>query len=184
MDVEGAYVEEFAAIAVNSATLQIVDVFHEFAKAQAVDDWSRKHVHGLNVHWLMENAKYENQTELTHAFQKWLCGKNVLCMFANGPGRERQVLGNRYNVRDLHFLPWSYREKRASHQMTLNFKRSWSPVHNKRCCYEAHSSFRYVPVYRHSSSEEAKRRWGIHCALYDCAEAYFFWVEERGMRSN
>lgn len=181
MDSEGAYTEELAAIAVNSETLQIIDVFHEFAKPQAVDDWSRKHVHGLNCKWLQEYAKYLNQTELAHAFRQWLRGKNVLAIFANDPARERQLFGHDLFIQDLCFPMWAARESRASHRIAFLYKRAFVPVLNKRCCAEAHSSFKYFPIYRDSSSDRARQRWGLHCGLYDCLESYLFFIEERAL---
>ena len=181
VDTEGAYAEEIAAIAVNSSTLQIIDVFHEFAKPQAVDDWSRKHVHGLNCNWLQNNAKFNNQTELMQAFRQWLRGRNVLAIFANDPSKERMLFGQDLAVNDLCFPMWSQREARPSHLITFLFKRAFIPVLNKRCCAEAHSSFKYVPVYRNSTSELARRRFGFHCSLYDCLECYLFFIEERAL---
>lgn len=181
VDSEGAFVEELAAIAVHSESLQIVDVFHEFAKPQAVDDWCRKHCHGLNTKWLQQHAKYENQTQLAQAFRQWLRGRNVLSILANQPAKERLLFGGDIFVHDLCFPMWSLRELRASHLMTFLFKRAFIPVLNKRCCAEAHSSFTHVPIYRNTTSELAKKRWGLHCALYDCLEAYLFYIEERAV---
>lgn len=181
IDVEGAYAEELAAIAVNSDTLEITDVFHEFAKSQAADEWCRKHVHGLNKQWLLRYANYENQTELVNALREWLRGKNVLTIFANNVAKEQRLLRDLFNVYDLYFPMWPEREKRASHRMAFLFKRAFIPVLNKRCCADAHSSFAFVPIYRRTPSEFAKRRWGVHCALYDCYEEYLFFVEERAL---
>ena len=182
VDMEGAFTEELAAIAVNSETLEIRDVFHEFAKSQRVDCWSRKHVHGLNRMWLDRHAKYDNETQLILAFREWLQGKNVLAFFANDPAKERQVFGKAFDVSDLKMPMWAQRELRSSHQMALIFKRALIPVLNKRCCFNAHSSFSHVPTYRNTTSDFAKRRWGVHCALYDCYEDYLYFVEERALR--
>lgn len=184
VDSEGAFVEELAAIAMNTETLQVVDVFHEFALPQAVDDWSRKHVHGLNRNWLEQHAKFRNQTELVIGFRQWLCGKNILCLVANAPAKERLLLAPHYYVVDLDFANWTIREQKASHKMSLLHKRIFSPVLNKRCCAEAHSSFKYVPVYKNTSSELARKRWGVHCALYDCLECYYVVLEERALRCS
>lgn len=184
IDSEGAYVEELAAIAMNTDTLQIVDVFHEFALPQAVDDWSRKHVHGLNRNWLQKHANYKNQSDLVIGFRQWLCGKNVLCLVANAPAKERQLLGPSFHIVDLEFPNWTAREPKASHKMAFLYKRLFSPVFNKRCCVEAHSSFIKVPVYKNTTSELAKKRWGVHCALYDCLECYFVVLEERALRGS
>lgn len=173
-----------AAIAVNSDTLQIISVFHEFAKKQCEDRWSRLHVHGLNPNWLQEHAKYNNETELLQAFRHWLRGRNVLATFANGPEKERLIFPPNMFVHDLGFPMWCQRETRASHRMSFIFKRSFIPIFNKRCCSEAHSSFMNVPVNNGSSSELARLRWGVHCALYDCWEAYLFFVEDREKRKQ
>lgn len=184
LDTEGAFVEEFAALAFDSETLQIVDVFHEFAQSYDADQWGRKHVHGLNRNWLAKYAKYENQTQLVQGFRHWLRGKNVLCLLGNGPAKERLLLEPDFYVTDLKFPQWTIREKKASHIMTLYYKKSFSPVLNKWCCKEAHSSFRYFPVVRKVESEYAKKRWGVHCALYDCLECYYSVLEERALTAS
>lgn len=183
IDMEGARVEELAAIAVNSETLQILDVFHEFALPQLCDLWSRKHVHGLSEEWLNHHAQYNNEEELMCAFRLWLRGKNMMAMLANDPAKERQAFGKLFNITDLCFPTWERREQRPSHQMAFHFKESFIPVLNKRCCRLAHSEFTHYPAYRGTPNEFARKRWGVHCALYDCYEAYLSFVEDRNLES-
>ena len=173
---EGAYVEELAAIQIDAESLQIVDVFHAFAKSTREDQWARKHCHGLNKKFLNENAEYENSQELVKGFMGWLKGKKVLEFFANNPCMERHWLP-RIRIDNLEMPSWAKRDFTAPHVMALQFKRQWAAVFNRRCCAEAHSSFWKVS---HCSGNEAKesamKRWGAHCALYDCLEEYFFYL--------
>ena len=173
---EGAAVEEMAAIQIDAGTMQIVDVFHAFAKSTREDDWARKYCHGLNKKFLMDNAEYENSEELVKGFRKWLRGKNVLEYFANDPRTENLWLPG-IEVADLHLPRWAKRDYMAPHVMALKFKQQWAAVGNRKCCAEAHSSFWKVPSYRQNDAKEkALKRWGVHCALYDCLEAYFFYM--------
>lgn len=173
---EGAYVEEVAAIQVNAASLQIVDVFHAFAKSTREDQWARKHVHGLSKKFLEENAQYENSHELINGFRNWLKGKNVIEFFANDPCAERHWLP-KFRIDNFQLPTWKDRAYTAPHVMALQFKRQWAPVLNRRCCAEAHSSFLNAPrCSGNEAKETALQRWGPHCALYDVLEEYFSYV--------
>ena len=173
---EGARVEELSAIQMHASTLQILDVFHGFAKSTCSDDWARKHIHGLNKNFLDGHAVHNNEAELLNSFTVWLRGKNVLEIFANDPNKERSVFGERYAIYDFRLPIWEHRDHCAPHEMALQYKKKWAAVLNQRCCAEAHSSFWKVPMYRRNAKEVAKERWGVHCSLYDCLEMFFFYI--------
>ena len=178
VDMEGAKVEELAAIQMSAETRQIMSVYHNFAKPECSDEWARRHCHGLDKNYLMTHAPFRDEHALIEDFRHWLRGKNVLAILANDPKKERNSMHWRYTIRDMDMPRWEVRDKKASHDMALSFKKSWVPVLNHRCHPKVHGSFRYVPCYRQfSKTEQAKRRWGVHCALYDCLECYFAWVE-------
>ena len=176
LDMEGARVEEMAAIQMNAGTLQIMDVFHAFAKATCQDDWARRHCHGLSKDWLENNAEYENEKELIEGFRKWLRGKNVIQFFANNPSKEKSVLGDMFvPIHDLQLREWEVRDSQHSHNIALDMKRKSVPVLHRRCLPEVHSSFQKVAVYSCSAKDRAKERAGYHCALYDTAELLYYY---------
>ena len=177
--------EEMSAIAMNADTLQIVSVFHEFAKSHISDQWGRKHIHGLNQHWLIDNAKYDSEKQLVQAFLQWYKGfRHVLTVFANAPAREISLIGHNIHIDDISLPSWEHRERRACHQTALYFKRANVPILNRRCSSHAHSSYKYFPVYRNSTTEMAKKRWMHHCSLYDVFETYLYFIEERTLSSS
>ena len=179
LDVEGFFVEEAAAIAVKASTLEVVDVYHRFAKSEATDSWARSYIHGLNKSYVTEHG-LENEKALADDFRRWMRGRNVLTVFANAPDRERRWLQGRYPVYDLPLGSWVERAERGSHQMALAFKKAWVPLLGMSCCEEAHSNFKRAPsTMPGNQTFEAKRAWGVHCALYDVWELMLAYVEGR-----
>ena len=185
---EGASVEELAAIQMSAESLQIMDVYHGFCRSKLTDEWGRRHLHGLKRNLYELYPVFDSRQSLLQDFKKWKRGKNVLCMYANDPGKELRELNlwhdsrkepreKNWAIRDIGLPVWEQRVGQASHEMARQWKKKWVPVMNKRCCSLVHSEFRYYPVYRGNKTETAKARWGPHCALYDCLELYFSYVE-------
>ena len=165
---EGAYVEELAAIRMSVETLQLLDVYHEFAKPKCSDAWARRHVHGLNKNLHEIVNAFETPEALIRDFKDWTRGMNVLTVYANNPMKEQKELD--WPIRDIGLPNWEDRDTLPSHEIALGMKKRWLPVLNRRCSAVVHKEFEFFPVYRGRKSELAKARWGCHCPLYECFE--------------
>ena len=170
---EGYSVQELSAIQMNAGSRQIVDVYHAHAKSQTVDTWPRRHIHGLNNHFLHRYG-YPNEDCLLQNFRSWLCGKNVLVILTNNPRKEG--LTPTLNIKDISLPPWSERVSHPSHQVARRFKNEFIPILDKRCCAEAHSAFEGYPLFNMNETEIVKRNYGFHCSLYSAYEMYLCYI--------
>ena len=157
----------------NIMTRQIVDVYHAHAHLQGRDEWSKLHIHGLNENFLKANG-FPNESVLINDFKKWLRGKDILAMYANNPHKEKTVL--QLPVLDINLPGWAERSSLISHKTALAFKRNSIPIVDRVCPAEAHSAFKFYPVFRHSPTELAKKDFGHHCSLYDTYALYLHYV--------
>ena len=90
MDCEGEPVQELSAIAMNNWTYQIVSVYHQHANCNPnVDQWARKHIHGLNLKYLQDYG-FSCESALLIDFKRWLAAFNVIRIFCNNPGKEKK----------------------------------------------------------------------------------------------
>lgn len=170
---EGTSIQEVSAIQMNALTRQIVDVYHAHAMADNPDDWARRHVHGLKKTFLQERG-FPNEECVIRDFKRWLRGKDVLVMYANGPAKESMALN--LPIKDMNMPPWASRVFQSYHQVALTFKTQFVPILNKRCCAEAHADFKKYPLMRLNPTEIAKRDFGFHCSLYDAYELYLCYI--------
>ena len=178
LDAEGEPTQELSAIVMSVADRHIVDIYHAHAQTTCPDDWARRHVHGLNKLYLEQHG-FSNEEALIADFRKWLRGRDVLCMYANNPIKERSLFKNLV-IYDIQFPRWQERVSLASHQTAYHFKRLSTPITSltgfKSCSKDTHDEFKFVPTPRESPTELAKRDFGYHCALYDCYALYLFYV--------
>ena len=173
IDMEGDTIQELSAIEMNAQTRQIVDVYHEYARTEHGDFYSRRHIHGLSVIYLNEFG-FQSETALIYDFKKWLRTKNILAMYANNPAKEKTALN--FPVKDIELPVWKERILTFANQTANTFKNKSVPVLNKSCPKIAHNAFQYFPVHKNSPTELAKRSYGHHCALYDTYELYLHYV--------
>ena len=172
VDIEGEPAQELSAICMSANTRKIFSVYHGYAYSNT-DDWSRRHVHGLNPTFLKENG-FSDETTLVADFKRWIRGKDVLVIFANNPMREIEVL--KLPVKDIGLPQWTERVEFISHQTALAYKRKRVPVFNTVCKAGAHSKYQSFPVYRNSVPELIKKDFGHHCSLYDVFSLYLHYV--------
>ena len=172
---EGESIQELSAIEMNALTREIVDVYHAYAKAEDLDFYSRRHIHGLNFSYLNEFG-FPNEKALIDNFKKWLRGKDVLAMYANDPAKEKTVLN--LSIKDMELPKWKERISMFTHQTALAFKKNSVPVLNKSCPKHAHSSFVNFPIKRETPTQLAKHNYGYHCSLYDSLELYLVYVTD------
>lgn len=179
IDCEGEPIQEFSALYVDSDTDEIRDVFHAHVAYPFpdydYDNWSRRHVHGLNLDFLSKHG-FENQDDLLSAFRDWLSTHSYKNIYANAPQKEKQFLS--LHIDDVKLPPWKQRGSCLSHRLTLVLKRKSVPICNVSC--NAHSSYVKWKAKRPFSltpSDVAKQDFGFHCSLYDCLEIYFYHSE-------
>lgn len=173
IDCEGEPVQEMSAIAMDNESYQIVSVYHKHAACDpSLDAWSRKNLHGLNPTYLHDHG-FSNESELAANFQCWLKSFNVQCMYANNPGKERELLGMK-NIYDILLPTWRERGEMTYHVNANLFKKLSIPIQGVHCSGYVHNSFvstrGYVPLY----CQNEKLLHGYHCSLYDCYEMYLF----------
>ena len=166
---EGSPVQELSAIHMNAWTKQIVDVYHAHAFSHQSDLWARTHIHGLALSFL-NNHGFRDEEALIQNFKRWLVQKDIVSLYANGPGKESEVLN--IPISDIGLPPWADRIYQPYHQTALSYKRQYVPILDKRCCFEAHAAFIHYKMKRLNETEIAKSSHGFHCALYDAYELY------------
>lgn len=170
MDCEGEPVQELSAIAMNNWTYEIVSVYHQHANCNPQEDeWSRKHVHGLNQQYLQDFG-FCDENSLLSDFKKWLATFNVACIFCNNPGKERKLFPNLI-INDILLPPWINRVNQHYHEVTKRFKELSIPILNVRCSKYIHNQCKFPPFL-----DTPKVAFGHHCSLYDCYELYLFYV--------
>ena len=175
IDAEGESIQELSAIQISAMTRQILDVYHAHAAPDNSDDWSRHHIHGLNINFLKLTG-FPSEDELIKNFRQWLAGKNILTMYGNDPRKERTALN--LTIHHMDRPVWTDRVQTSCYQTALAFKKNFVPILNKRCCHTAHSYYWCYPIQRNSQTEFAKSAHGFHCSLYDCFELYLDYVTE------
>ena len=173
IDMEGSPVQELSAIHMNAWTKQIVDVYHAHAFSHQSDLWARTHIHGLALSFL-NNHGFRDEEALIQNFKRWLVQKDIVSLYANGPGKESEVLN--IPISDIGLPPWADRIYQPYHQMALSFKREFIPILDKRCCFEAHAAFTHYNMKRLNETEIAKSSHGFHCSLYDAYELYLSYI--------
>ena len=173
IDSEGSPIQELSALEMDFETREIVDVFHGHAHTTESDSFARKHIHGLNTKFLLREG-YENSAGLIAAFRDWLREKNHFMCYGNDPTKEKEEL--KLYVVDIGLDQWIYRIHKPYHQVAFHFKRHNIPILSKRCCAEAHSSYKKAHVRPSNRSDAAKEQYGHHCSLYDCYSMYLCYV--------
>lgn len=180
IDSEGDPVQEFSALYVDSKTLNIIDVFHNFVRYPFkidYDSWARRHIHGLSLEFLAANG-LENESVLKTKFSEWLSSHPYTVIYGHAPHKEEVFLN--VCVSDVSLLPWRLRRDLPSHRVALSLKKSASPVLSVQCA-EAHSSFlSWRPSHRraYSETDSAKMEFAHHCSFYDCVELYLDFVSK------
>jgi hypothetical protein len=170
MDCEGEPVQELSAIAMNNWTYQIVSVYHQHANCDPnVDQWARKHIHGLNLKYLQDYG-FSCESALLIDFKRWLAAFNVIRIFCNNPGKERKVFPNLI-IDDILLPPWDSRVNQHYHEVTKRFKDLCVPILSVRCSSYVHNQC-FFPPYLNT----AKVLYGYHCSLYDSYQLYLFYL--------
>ena len=109
---------------------------------------------------------------------KWLDTFDVLCMYANNPGRERKIFRHCKYLHDILLPNWEKRMRQPYHEVAIRFKQLNVPIKNVRCTNFVHSRFITRYYITPSMKELGKILHGFHCALYDCYELYLFYLFE------
>ena len=170
IDFEGDPVIEAAAIVVGTR-LNIIDVFHGFAASrQSRGSFPTRHVHGLSQEYLLANG-FRWSEELLQELNEWLRRWPSARLVANDPSLESAILSRR--VDDAGLPPWRIRDKLQAHDMALAAKRMCLKIGGVSCSHEAHNYYIGWPQNK-TDSDRAKKKWGHHCALYDCYELYLY----------
>ena len=173
IDSEGTPIQELSALEMDFNTREIIDVFHGYAYTTENDSFARKHIHGLNTDFLLQNG-YENMSSLITAFKVWLRERKHFMFYANDPGKEMQVL--KMYMTDIGLDKWINRIHKPYHHVAFYFKKRNIPILSKHCCAEAHSSYQNAYVRPFNKSDIAREQSGYHCSLYDCYEMYLCYV--------
>ena len=178
LDSEGEPTQELSAIAMSVANHHILDIYHAYAQRNYPDDYARRHVHGLNSAFLKSNG-FANEAALVENFKKWLRGRDIICMYANNPDKERKFLDIQ-SICDMNYPCWIDRVPLLSHKTALQFKRLTVPVTAINCFVScpraAHKDFAFYPTPRQSPTELVKKDFGYHCALYDTYALYLHFL--------
>ena len=178
LDSEGEPTQELSAIAMSVADHHILDIYHGYAQPNCPDDWARYHVHGLDVTFLKSHG-FANEAALVENFKKWLRGRDIICMYANNPDKERKILDIQ-SICDISYPNWVDRLPLLSHQTALQFKRLSIPITGINCfvsCPQtAHKAFKFFPTPRLTPTALAKKDFGYHCALYDTYALYLHFL--------
>lgn len=172
---EGAPVQEMAAVEINIHTREIIDVFHAYADTDQQDNFSRKHVHGLNKPWFIHQRNtFPSEGCLLATFRLWFARKPFKDLYANAPTKESQSLG--IKIKNFNLLPWAERINRPPHKSAIFSKSVAMPILGHSCPPIAHSSFINAVKHKNSLAYKAKMEHGYHCALYDVLELYNEWL--------
>lgn len=177
IDSEGSPLQELSAIELDVNTLEIMDVYHEYAKCNETDSWARRNIHGLSLDFLDKHG-HSTSDELINSFKNWLKTKHIMHIYANNPSKEKQFLQR--TVYDIGLPVWIDRIKLASHILTQHYKRLSVPILKTSCNIEAHSSYKRHVLNSTNPTECAKANHGYHCSLYDCYELYLFYLMSLG----
>ena len=174
VDSEGDPIQEFSAIYVDSYTLEILDVFHEYVKYPFKnydgDKWCRYHVHGLQLDFLSQHG-LTDEDELKRKFDTWLSLHPYESIYGHAPYKEETFL--HLTIQDVCLKPWKDRRFSVSHQLAISLKKNNISICDVQCV--AHNSFKgWLPKKPHSlsSTDIAKIDFLHHCSLYDCIEMY------------
>ena len=156
-------------------THEIVSVYHEHVDCDSeVDEWSRKYLHGLNRNYLRTHG-FEEVHELVLHFQRWIKSFDVVCMYANAPDKERQLLPGR-TIHDLLLPPWQERMRKPYHVVANRYKELRIPIVNVRCGGYIHSQYEGIRCHVQNKTQMMKLLHGFHCSLYDCYELYLYYL--------
>ena len=166
---EGEPIQELSALAVDSKTLEVMDIFHHYGDYSASDKFARVHVHGLSKHFLSQHS-VGSESKLINKFLIWLEAKNVKAIYANNPTKEVEVLG--LPVINYPLSNWIDRQDNFLHQLTIRLKNNSHDFCHRCCPAEAHSA--YIQPYKHKNPAitEAKAKHGFHCSFYDVVELF------------
>ena len=183
VDLEGHPPQELAAMVMHTRTYKIIDIFLEYASFKKSnsnfddDNFCRRNVHGLNLKFL-NNHGVESPEKLRDNFLEWYHDlyPKPSQIFANNPGDEVKFLG--LEIENLPLPKWIDRQFTPTHLCSRIAKyasRSFLGVSCDMNC--AHSSYKPFLKAR-KESDIARRRHGVHCALYDVYELYLFFTCE------
>lgn len=173
MDTEGTPIQELAALEVNTQTQEIVNVFLGYAMTDKNDDFSRNHVHGLDLSFL-EREGFHSEDDLINAYKDWLAPKLYSKIISNGPDKESKAL--KVPIVNYPLLPWKDRGNEMSHQLALRFKKLGVSIIGRQCLPSTHASFICAPYCKNEKSFETKAKHEYHCALYDTYELYLHYM--------
>ena len=175
IDTEGLPVQELAALCLKDG-FEIIDGYVQYAQCSpSIDSYSRKYIHGLNVHFLQKHG-FPNEMELAANFKTWLKKYPNAALFANNPSHERKLL-HLPNIQDIGLPNWCNRWKLPSYQLALSAKNRCEFIKDFSCNISIIHSCFHPSIVNHKNSEKTliKKKHGVHCAFYDCLELCLFY---------
>ena len=129
MDTEGTPTQELAALLVDDQW-RIVDTYHAFAACKTTDDtFSRRHLHGLEIH-ILYSIGFPNEAALLFDFLRWAASKKVDTFFANDP--KNSFLNYTWKMSDFQcgWLEW------VSHHTYSHWRRNATSFQSRVLCVE------------------------------------------------
>ena len=175
MDTEGTPTQELAALLVDDQW-RIVDTYHAFAACKTTDDtFSRRHLHGLEIH-ILYSIGFPNEEALLFDFLRWAASKKVDTFFVNDPTKERKLFPQ-LHVEDVRLPMWVARVGLPSYLFALEAKRNQLPIKGAVCGAMIHGAFEtfvYPNPHAPSDADILKSIHGFHCALYDSFMIYLY----------
>ena len=154
----------------------IVAVYHKYAACPPfADAWSRLHIHGLNVSYLLKHGLKDEKTLLLD-FKRWLQQFQVMIMYANNPTRELTKL--ELSIVDIGLPIWTERVQHSYHQIPQMYKMSSKPFSHIICNERIHSEYVYKNLNDCTTyAQKVKAAHGFHCSLADVHELYLYYLE-------
>ena len=175
IDVEGEPWQELSCIVMCPKQKNIVAVYHKYAACHPLtDSWSRLHVHGLNITYLLKYGLKDEKT-LIADFKRWLDQFVVIVMYANNPSHEKEKLN--LNMVDIGLPQWVERVQHEYHQIAQLYKMSSKPFCYITCNNHIHSDYVYQNITDcNTYLQKVKAAHGFHCSLADVHELYLYYL--------
>ena len=176
IDSLGEETQELAAICFDVYNLSIKGVYLNWANNPSkrgicdVDWFSRKHVHGINRTFLMQNG-LKNENELVGDFQSWLRQYNVIKFYGNASCKEECLLNTTIN--DVNLPQWSDRPQLECFRIAKLMKNMELSVKGKSCSPAVHCEYGGWAGHK-SVADFARKTFGHECALYNCVLILLF----------
>lgn len=171
--------QELCAIAVDLASLNMINNYHKFAHASG-DVWARRNIHGINSE-VTQKLAFPNEKCLQKDFEKWKKQYNIVKVFENSPNDASCLFFD--DIIDLRLPLWVDRVNKSSHIIANRLKEDNAYICDTNCRTSIHSSYRpYLTLGRCKNlKERIKLQHGLHCALYDAFELYLFYKYEHSV---